>query len=402
MTYRLFLITIALASIAGCGTTRWSDTARTATEQLLVSDAVDRAVSHIDFRSLAGKQVFVDDNAVKGSLDFAYLVSTVRQQILASGGILKEKREESDYIVEIRAGAIGTDRHDLLFGVPALTVPTVPTLTGVPSQIPEIPLMKRTDQRGVAKVSLFVYNRQSGRIVWQSGVVPEESRARASWFFGAGPFQRGSIYSGTKFAGDRFHIPMIDLDRSREGVNGTVSVAEEAFFVEPKKESAVAQKPADGATAAAQPKPEAPKNGTAAAPGAPAPGGSQVIQAGLTVPSQTPAKPPDEAKPAPAEAKPSPPPAPATATEAKPAAPSATPDAKPAAAPPTAAPPTPPAVPPAGGKPEKPPEPSAGQWKIPDSIRPLPPTVGAAQAEKPSSPNSDWVPAMDPLPIIRR
>jgi len=57
---------------------------------------------------------------------------------------------------------------------------------------------------------MFLYNRQTGRPVWQSGVTPEESRAKAVWVLGAGPFQRGTIYQGTKFAGDRLNIPLID------------------------------------------------------------------------------------------------------------------------------------------------------------------------------------------------
>jgi hypothetical protein len=37
-------LTILLAALTGCGTTRMSDSKRTATEQLLVSQAIDRAV----------------------------------------------------------------------------------------------------------------------------------------------------------------------------------------------------------------------------------------------------------------------------------------------------------------------------------------------------------------------
>ena len=55
---------------------------------------------------------------------------------------------------------------------------------------------------------------------------------RALWVFGAGPFQHGSIYGGTTFAGDHVRIPLIDLER--DGQKTSVSVAEQAYFVEPK------------------------------------------------------------------------------------------------------------------------------------------------------------------------
>jgi len=46
----------ALCAAGGCGASKQ----RLATEQLLLSDAVDRAVARIDFTSLAGRRVFFD------------------------------------------------------------------------------------------------------------------------------------------------------------------------------------------------------------------------------------------------------------------------------------------------------------------------------------------------------
>jgi hypothetical protein len=233
------LLTIAAATCLGCGTTKWTDTSRTATEQLLISDSIDRAISRTDFRALAGKRVFVDDTPIKHTTDTAYLVSSLRQHILASGAILKEKRDDAEYILEVRAGAVGTDRHDLFFGIPAITLPAVGT--GGVTQIPELPFYKKTEQRGVTKLYMFVYNRDTGRPIWQSGSVPEESRAKAVWLAGTGPFQRGTIYDGTKFAGDKFDIPLIDFDKSHDGEEKRVSVADEAFFIEPHEMPSMAR-----------------------------------------------------------------------------------------------------------------------------------------------------------------
>ena len=49
------LFVVAFGMLVGCGTT----TTRIATEQLLMSDAVDRAIAAIDFRSLEGEKVYV-------------------------------------------------------------------------------------------------------------------------------------------------------------------------------------------------------------------------------------------------------------------------------------------------------------------------------------------------------
>jgi len=218
-------------ALAGCGTTNWTDTRRSATEQLLITDAMDRAVSHIDFRVLAGKSVYLDSAPLKGVTDEAYLVSALRQHLLASRCILKDAKNDADYVVEVRAGAVGTDRHDVSFGVPGVDIPAgLPTPgVGIPTSIPEMTLVKRTNQRAVTKLSVFAYNRETGRRVWQSGAIPVESSAKALWVFGAGPFQRGTIYEGTEFAGNRLKIPLADL---RGDDDDPVSVADEAYFRE--------------------------------------------------------------------------------------------------------------------------------------------------------------------------
>ncbi|MGL4942170.1 MAG: DUF6655 family protein [Thermoguttaceae bacterium] len=190
----------ALVLLVGCGTTRWSDTTRTGVEQLLVSNAIDQAVAEIDFTPMRGRRVFVRADAVNGMSDHQYLTMVIRQSLAASGGVLCDTLEEADYVVEIRAGAIGTDRNDMLIGVPAVTIPAVPGVASGGSVIPEVPFVKRTHQRGVAKVAVFAYNRRTGLPVWASGNNHSESTAKALWVAGAGPVTKGTIYDGVRIA----------------------------------------------------------------------------------------------------------------------------------------------------------------------------------------------------------
>jgi hypothetical protein len=196
----------------GCGTTR----TRIATEQLLMSDAVDRAVAQIDFTPLAGQRVFFDTKyivAVKGVnfVNAEYVISSLRQQMLGAGCLLEDTAEKADFVVEARCGALGTDGHEVVYGVPANSglgevsaiVPNTPRL---PS-IPEIALAKRDDYRGAAKIGVFAYHRETRRPIWQSGLATAKSDARDTWFFGAGPFQSGTIYDRTQFAGGDFELP---------------------------------------------------------------------------------------------------------------------------------------------------------------------------------------------------
>jgi hypothetical protein len=229
---------------SGCGTTRSSDTNRTATEQLLISDAIDRAVQTINLQTLAGQSVFLDDSRLGDVVDRNYLVSTLRQHLLASGCALRAERDQADFIVEARAGAIGTDRNDLLFGVPSMNVPQILPVQPVPAAIPEVPIAKRRDQRGIAKIAVFAYHRESGLPVWQSGTAHQESSSNDVWILGAGPFQRGTIYEGTEFAGKTFGTDGGDGDEQLHGHKPT-GLARERNFMTPQQIAARSQ-PAEG------------------------------------------------------------------------------------------------------------------------------------------------------------
>jgi hypothetical protein len=235
----------ALVHLSGCGATRSSDTTRTATEQLLISDAIDRAVQSMNLQALSGQTVFLDDTKLTDTVDRNYYISTLRQHLLATGCELRDKREEADFVVEARAGAIGTDRNDLLFGLPSMNVPQIPVVQPVPAVIPEIPIAKRKDQRGVAKIAVFAYHRATGTPVWQSGIVRQESSANDVWIFGAGPFQRGTIYEGTTFAGGAIKNETSKTDEVPRHTAG-VSVTREGLFNSPSILAAKSAKPTDG------------------------------------------------------------------------------------------------------------------------------------------------------------
>jgi hypothetical protein len=197
------LIFVLTGLISGCGTTRMSDTLRTGTEQILLSAAIDRSISEMDFSVLNGKDVYFDPQYLKGVSDEGYIVSSIRQRLLAEGVFLKAVRDDATYVVEARAGAIGTNRQDVLIGIPQTSLPAGALAAGVPSVIPEIPFAKKTLQKGVAKIAVFAYNQTTGQALWQSGASPITADARDTWVLGTGPFQRGSIYTGASFAGQR-------------------------------------------------------------------------------------------------------------------------------------------------------------------------------------------------------
>jgi len=228
------LVLASSVMLAGCGTTK----SRSATEQLLISDAVDRAIAVIDFSPLAGKAVFLDTKylvAVKGIgfVNTEYVTSSLRQQMLASGCLLQEDAKDAEYMVEARIGALGTDAHEVTYGIPpssglAHATELVPGAPRIP--IPDISLAKKEDLLGASKVAVFAYDRETKIPVWQSGMSVATSNARDSYVMGMGPIQDGTIYHGTHFAGSRWQIPLLSGKSQNPPTRGLVSYYDEVQF----------------------------------------------------------------------------------------------------------------------------------------------------------------------------
>ena len=207
------LLVAFLATVAGCGTTK----TQKATEQLLLSDAVDQSVASLDFHVLAGQPVYLDTQfiaSIKTSslVGGPYMESALRQQLLAAGCLLQESENDATYIVEPRVGALGTDGHNLTIGIPAShALNSASTLVtegpGLPI-FPEIALVRRENQKAAAKLAIFAYHRETRKPIWQSGIAQARATSTNTWVMGAGPFQRGTIHDGTQFAGSRFWDPL--------------------------------------------------------------------------------------------------------------------------------------------------------------------------------------------------
>lgn len=206
------LVSMAIAVVVlclalGCGTTREHQ----ATEQLVLSDAVDRSISTIDFRPLSGQKVYLDSTylrAVKGPVfvNAEYVISSLRQQMIAAGCLLYDSVQEADVIVEARMGALGADNHRVTYGLPENNAfqnaaalvsdgPRIPAL-------PEIAFARRESREGAAKIAAFAYDRETRQPVWQSGISQSIASARDTWVLGVGPFRGGTIRQETTLAGD--------------------------------------------------------------------------------------------------------------------------------------------------------------------------------------------------------
>lgn len=183
----LFVVGVA----AGCGATHLTHTSRSASEEMLLSHAIDQSVGRLDLQVLAGQRVFLDTSNLGGVTFDGYLTGALRQHLLASGARLVTEPDLADVVVEARAGAVATAEHETLIGIPQTTVPAM--LFGAPATLPEIAIVKRIIHIGVAKVGVFAYRVDTGGGVWQSGIEENQSTSESNWYLGVGPFQTGDV-----------------------------------------------------------------------------------------------------------------------------------------------------------------------------------------------------------------
>ncbi|MBC8289163.1 MAG: hypothetical protein H8E37_02500 [Planctomycetes bacterium] len=238
---------LAAVSLAGCGKTMQ----HAATEQLVLSDAVDQSVSSIDFTPLSGAKCFLDSSNLKSVkltnvVNSSYVISSIRNQLMAAGCLLVEDRSEAQVVIEPRLGTLGADAHEVTYGIPSSNLLSqaaslVPTSPPIPT-IPEISLAKKDDQTGAAKVAVFAYDASTGRPLWQSGTTTARSTSRNLWVFGIGPFQSGSVHEAPQFAGAEMSLPLAEQKRKVRESRQVVTLDDAFLFgnlPEPKPASEI-------------------------------------------------------------------------------------------------------------------------------------------------------------------
>lgn len=157
---RLFILAIACLALAACSTERTTTTGRTATEQLLISAAADRAAAEVAREVPTGRKTFVVADHFEAPQDGKYAIGAIRAAILARGAALVADRAQAEQIVEIRSGALGIDNSDTIIGIREGEVPIPLTNGGIP--IPTIALFQKVRQLGIAKFALTVYDAETG------------------------------------------------------------------------------------------------------------------------------------------------------------------------------------------------------------------------------------------------
>ncbi len=183
--FSIHTITLFTLFSVGCASTVTSNTARTAKEQMLLSNAVDQSLAKVDFAPLFDQKVYLQEKYLE-CVDKPYILGSVRHRIMRAGAYLVDKPEDAQIVMEVRSGGVGTDTSEAYLGTPEIALPGMLT-------VPEIRVAERKSQFGYAKLGLVLYDAKTKRILGDGGVALAQSNDNNSFVMGIGPFQNGTL-----------------------------------------------------------------------------------------------------------------------------------------------------------------------------------------------------------------
>jgi hypothetical protein len=157
------VIVIALLPLA-CATTARITVPRTATEQIISTEAIDRALAQIAWPDVRGEKLIVQVGGPEESLDRDYLLRSVEVLIAQRGGIVVDDEDAAVYELNVLVGAVGIDFDGRFVGVKGVGSSWL-----IPFTIPELALYKTVRLDGFAKVEIALLDHRNGGVVQRSG-----------------------------------------------------------------------------------------------------------------------------------------------------------------------------------------------------------------------------------------
>jgi hypothetical protein len=169
MTRTLAALIVA-AALGACSTTRVTEPSQTATEQLVITKAIDDAVAKLKPSLPSDTKTYLDttdlDTAPADALLFTkYEIGAVRDQLLRNGDRLVPDKKDAKVTVELRTGGQSIDHNTFIVGIPSFPIP-IPFTSAT---FPEIAFYKVDRQTGVAKLAATAYTERTGLLAGSSG-----------------------------------------------------------------------------------------------------------------------------------------------------------------------------------------------------------------------------------------
>lgn len=167
---RLIGVALACLLLSGCALNRTpTQTARSAIEQLLLSQAMERSLYDVEIPLAQGASFTLDTVgfsvppvSVNTASDLAYAQEAVAGRLGQLGFRIKPKSEEAMYLARVLVQSLGTAQGESFFGMP----PVQSVL--IPFALPELIIFKKQLQTGYMRFSIDVYEVSSGRLLFST------------------------------------------------------------------------------------------------------------------------------------------------------------------------------------------------------------------------------------------
>jgi len=165
--FALFAMALALAT--GCSVSSRVTPPRSAWEQILSTQAIDRALSQIDWPEVEGQSIVVllgaPNEGEMAPSDREYLLRSVQVALSERGAVIVADVDRADRALSVLVGAIGLNIGGRFFGVQG-------TNGGFfPITIPELAIYKRTRREAFARTKVVLSDHKRGGVLHSSGPV---------------------------------------------------------------------------------------------------------------------------------------------------------------------------------------------------------------------------------------
>ena len=170
--------------IAGCAVEQEiSRTPRTAVEQLLLTQAIERALKNLTLTLPPQASIYLEVSGFyidrarldmrdqtygtleQPSLDFLFVRDTVAVALGRMGYRIRRREEQPAYLARVSIESLGTMQGLAFFGMPAVQSVIIPFA------LPEIVLYRHIDQSGYARLHIDLFDHATGEYKGSSATV---------------------------------------------------------------------------------------------------------------------------------------------------------------------------------------------------------------------------------------
>ncbi|GMV66668.1 MAG: hypothetical protein KJ050_03530 [Candidatus Omnitrophica bacterium] len=190
--------------LAGCSTISSQISGRTATEQYLVTEAIQRAIDNVRWSRLSGQRIKLEIVGVQET-EHKFIRSALEKELASHGSRVVDTTRQADVRMTAMVRAVGTDIWVSNFGIPLL----VTAHPEVPSNVGGISLYNSNLQEGYCRMDFFGTHPLTDQVLWRIPVVHGDSYFKTTTFLGLfGPYKSSDIFPERKLIRPKGYVPI--------------------------------------------------------------------------------------------------------------------------------------------------------------------------------------------------